>query len=80
MQPCRNIFGYVCRASEMQRIVREPQMTLLNIRRLPLVLDLDDTLVRLVGNAPGRYVPEEVAKQGKKKNHSPAALDLVCSV
>jgi hypothetical protein len=26
-----------------------------------LVLDLDDTLVRVVGNQPGRYVPEKQA-------------------
>ena len=34
--------------------------TLLRSRKLPLVLDLDDTLVRVVGgNNPDRYVPEE---------------------
>jgi hypothetical protein len=42
----------------MLRIIKEQQDGLLRQRRLPLVLDLDDTLVRLVGNETGRYVPE----------------------
>ncbi|RUS18702.1 hypothetical protein BC938DRAFT_475916 [Jimgerdemannia flammicorona] len=53
-----NIFGYICKHSDMQRIIREQQDGMLKLRRLPLVLDLDDTLVRLVGSEPGRYVPE----------------------
>jgi hypothetical protein len=43
----------------MLRIIKEQQEGLLRQRRLPLVLDLDDTLVRLVGNETGRYVPED---------------------
>lgn len=42
----------------MLRIIKEQQEGLLRQRRLPLVLDLDDTLVRLVGNETGRYVPD----------------------
>lgn len=58
--PGSNIFGYLCKHSEMKRIIREQQEGMLKLRRLPLVLDLDDTLVRLVGNEVGRYVPESV--------------------
>ncbi|KAJ3083463.1 hypothetical protein HK102_001059 [Quaeritorhiza haematococci] len=43
---------------DILRIISERAMGLLNSRKLPLVLDLDDTLVRVVGNEPGRYVPE----------------------
>jgi predicted HAD superfamily phosphohydrolase YqeG len=34
-------------------------------KRIPLVLDLDDTLVRMVGNNDTRYVPEALASLGK---------------
>ncbi|KAL1922653.1 uncharacterized protein VTP21DRAFT_10192 [Calcarisporiella thermophila] len=56
-----NIFGYLIKSREVERIVREQQENLLRQRRLPLVLDLDDTLVRLVGNSQDRYVKEHEA-------------------
>jgi hypothetical protein len=37
-------------------MVNDKTAALLKSRRLPLVLDLDDTLVRVVGDAPSRYV------------------------
>ncbi|KAG2171693.1 hypothetical protein INT43_008073 [Umbelopsis isabellina] len=61
LKPARdkaNLFGYLCKHSDMLRIIKEQQEGLLRQRRLPLVLDLDDTLVRLVGNETGRYVPD----------------------
>lgn len=42
----------------MIRIVRESLDELLAQRKLPLVLDLDDTLVRLVGEGSDRFVSE----------------------
>lgn len=42
----------------MIRIVKDSMYTLLRCRKLPLVLDLDDTLVRLVGEGNVRYVKE----------------------
>ena len=42
----------------MLRIVKEAMEGLLYSRKLPLVLDLDDTLVRLVGEGNDRHVPE----------------------
>jgi hypothetical protein len=39
---------------------------LLNMRRLPLVFDLDDTLVRLVGNPKDGYVPESHIPEGEE--------------
>ncbi|KAJ3403384.1 hypothetical protein HDU80_004237 [Chytriomyces hyalinus] len=52
-----NIFGYLIRASEVRRFVQINASTILAGRRLPLVLDLDDTLVRMIGTEEGRYVP-----------------------
>lgn len=42
----------------MIRIVKDSMDELFHFRKLPLVLDLDDTLVRLVGEGNDRYVPE----------------------
>ncbi|RKP34946.1 hypothetical protein BJ085DRAFT_13432, partial [Dimargaris cristalligena] len=56
-----NLFGYIYKRSNLQRIVVEQQRALLHSRRLPLVFDLDDTLVRVVANNDGRYVPEKEA-------------------
>ncbi|KAI8814132.1 hypothetical protein BJ742DRAFT_786511 [Cladochytrium replicatum] len=56
-----NIFGYLCKEEDVKRMIRDRAETFLRIRKLPLVLDLDDTLVRVVGNEPGRYIPEEQA-------------------
>jgi hypothetical protein len=60
----RTIFGYLCKPLELQKVIQEQADMLLRSRKLPLVLDLDDTLVRVVGNKPGRYVPEHQASQG----------------
>ncbi|KAJ1967450.1 hypothetical protein H4R34_006388, partial [Dimargaris verticillata] len=56
-----NLFGYIYRRSELKRIILNQQQSLLNHRRLPLVFDLDDTLVRVVANNDPRYVPEHEA-------------------
>ncbi|OAJ43609.1 hypothetical protein BDEG_26953 [Batrachochytrium dendrobatidis JEL423] len=53
-----NMFGYLCKGDMIAKVIQERADALLRTRKLPLVLDLDDTLVRVVGNAPGRYVPE----------------------
>ncbi|KAI8928316.1 hypothetical protein BC831DRAFT_423704 [Entophlyctis helioformis] len=58
-----NIFGYLCKADDITKVIQERAKMLLLSRKLPLVLDLDDTLVRVVGNAPGRYVPESEIAQ-----------------
>ncbi|KAJ3216411.1 RNA polymerase II [Dinochytrium kinnereticum] len=52
------LFGYLVRKTEMHNLIQTRANSLLVQRRLPLVLDLDDTLVRVVGNEQGRYVPE----------------------
>ncbi|KAJ3233980.1 hypothetical protein HDU81_001805 [Chytriomyces hyalinus] len=56
-----NIFGYLIKASEVRRFVQINASTILAGRRLPLVLDLDDTLVRMIGTEEGRYVPPSQA-------------------
>ncbi|KAG0235477.1 hypothetical protein BGW42_005263 [Actinomortierella wolfii] len=57
------IFGYIIKHSDMVSFINNQKYSMLRARRLPLVLDLDDTLVRLVGNGDKRYVPEtEAAK------------------
>ncbi|KAK3847595.1 MAG: hypothetical protein J3R72DRAFT_168129 [Linnemannia gamsii] len=53
-----NIFGYICKHDYLATVINGQKMNLLNNRRLPLVLDLDDTLVRLIGNERTRYVSE----------------------
>ncbi|KAI7866756.1 hypothetical protein BDF14DRAFT_1996313 [Spinellus fusiger] len=54
----RWLFGYLCRPDDIVRIIRESTRELFQQRKLPLVLDLDDTLVRLVGENDRRHVPE----------------------
>jgi hypothetical protein len=61
----RNIFGYICKHDYLANVINGQKMNLLNNRRLPLVLDLDDTLVRLIGNERTRYVSEADAMTGK---------------
>lgn len=66
--PCSfdsNIFGYVCKHDYLANVINGQKMNLLHNRRLPLVLDLDDTLVRLIGNERTRYVSEVDAMTGK---------------
>ncbi|KAG1456321.1 hypothetical protein G6F56_006855 [Rhizopus delemar] len=62
MKPSRDtecyMFGYLIRQIDMVRNVKDCVHDLVRHRKLPLVLDLDDTLVRLVGNENGRFVPE----------------------
>ncbi|KAG0197726.1 hypothetical protein BGX28_008772 [Mortierella sp. GBA30] len=54
----RSIFGYVIKHDDLANMINNQKINLLRSRRLPLVLDLDDTLVRLVGNERSRYVSE----------------------
>jgi hypothetical protein len=43
------VFGFICKSQDITaRLSREAQMVF-NENKLPLVLDLDDTLVRAVG-------------------------------
>ncbi|KAF9369927.1 hypothetical protein CPB97_003165, partial [Podila verticillata] len=53
-----NVFGYICQHDDLVKLISAQKFNLLKSRRLPLVLDLDDTLVRLVGNERTRYVSE----------------------
>ncbi|CAO3654934.1 unnamed protein product [Mucor hiemalis] len=52
------MFGYLIKHVDMIRIVKDSMNDIILQRKLPLVLDLDDTLVRLVGEGNDRYVPE----------------------
>ncbi|KAF9955138.1 hypothetical protein BGZ72_003983 [Mortierella alpina] len=54
----RSIFGYIVKHDDLANMINNQKVNLLRTRRLPLVLDLDDTLVRLVGNERSRYVSE----------------------
>ncbi|KAJ3410084.1 RNA polymerase II [Chytridiales sp. JEL 0842] len=56
-----NLFGYLVKASDMNTFIQQHVEMLMGLRRLPLVLDLDDTLVRVVGDEEGRYVKESDA-------------------
>ncbi|KAJ3143741.1 hypothetical protein HK101_003146 [Irineochytrium annulatum] len=53
-----NLFGYLVKSADMRNFIQMRANAFILQRKLPLVLDLDDTLVRVVGNEPGRYVPE----------------------
>jgi hypothetical protein len=55
-----NLFGYLCRPGELNHKIEERENALLRARKIPLVLDLDDTLVRIVyfnGDQSQRSVP-----------------------
>lgn len=61
LKPSRDkmyLFGYLIKHDDMIRIVKDSMNEIIYQRKLPLVLDLDDTLVRLVGEGNERYVPE----------------------
>lgn len=61
LKPSRDkmwLFGYLIKQVDMIRIVKESMNEIIFNRKLPLVLDLDDTLVRLVGEGSPRFVPE----------------------
>ncbi|KAI8341668.1 NLI interacting factor-like phosphatase-domain-containing protein [Chlamydoabsidia padenii] len=61
LKPSRDrqwLFGYLIKHDDVMRIVKESMDELMMQRKLPLVLDLDDTLVRLVGEGSDRFVPE----------------------
>ncbi|KAF9186837.1 hypothetical protein BGZ50_002247 [Haplosporangium sp. Z 11] len=62
-----NIFGYICKHGDLANLISKQKYNLLKARRLPLVLDLDDTLVRLVGSERTRYVSEENAAKVPKR-------------
>ncbi|KAI9593161.1 hypothetical protein BDF19DRAFT_170865 [Syncephalis fuscata] len=65
LKPARDkqtLFGYICEPTALRNCAVQQIQHLLNSRRLPLVLDLDDTLVRLISDDdPVRYVPEKQA-------------------
>ncbi|KAI9352194.1 hypothetical protein BDR26DRAFT_832677 [Obelidium mucronatum] len=58
-----NFFGYLVRASDLRNFIQQRMAMIVASRKLPLVLDLDDTLVRMIGNEEGRYVPPQQALQ-----------------
>ncbi|KAI8905936.1 hypothetical protein EDD86DRAFT_248875 [Gorgonomyces haynaldii] len=59
-----NLFGFLVKQADVTAFIQKRVSDLLKTRRLPLVLDLDDTLVRAVGDEPGRYVPlHEIANR-----------------
>jgi predicted HAD superfamily phosphohydrolase YqeG len=61
------VFGYLCRTIDIHRVVQDQVDQLLRSRRLPLVLDLDDTLVRVVADDnPDKYVPKVLSETGIK--------------
>ncbi|KAI9319727.1 hypothetical protein BX666DRAFT_1319475 [Dichotomocladium elegans] len=55
------LFGYLCKREDIIQAARSAMEAIVFNRKLPLVLDLDDTLVRLVGDGNDRYVPESDA-------------------
>ncbi|KAJ3083524.1 hypothetical protein HDU99_008899 [Rhizoclosmatium hyalinum] len=57
-----NFFGYLIRASDLRNFIQQRMTMMTTSRKLPLVLDLDDTLVRMIGNEEGRYVPPHMAE------------------
>ncbi|KAJ3004030.1 UNVERIFIED_CONTAM: hypothetical protein HDU68_005371 [Siphonaria sp. JEL0065] len=59
-----NFFGYLIRASDLRNFIQQRMTMTVASRKLPLVLDLDDTLVRMIGNEEGRYVPPHLAQLG----------------
>lgn len=60
------LFGYICDREAIPQIIKHQVDLLLRSRRIPLVLDLDDTLVRVVAdNNPKKYVPKRECEQGK---------------
>lgn len=52
------MFGYLLKQSDIIGFVKESVTELMKYRKLPLVLDLDDTLVRLIGEGSDRFVKE----------------------
>ncbi|KAJ3099896.1 hypothetical protein HDU97_002680 [Phlyctochytrium planicorne] len=54
-----NLMGYLIRSIDLRNSIQAKSNQFLLSRRLPLVLDLDDTLVRVVGDGDSRYVPED---------------------
>ncbi|KAI8084654.1 NLI interacting factor-like phosphatase-domain-containing protein [Halteromyces radiatus] len=70
LKPARGkgwLFGYLIKQDDVIRMVKESRDELMMQRKLPLVLDLDDTLVRLVGEGSERFVPEnDLPKYGNR--------------
>lgn len=42
------VLGFLLKPAEIQRVIDDKAMSLLKSRKLPLILDLDDTLIRVV--------------------------------
>ncbi|KAJ3297822.1 hypothetical protein HK104_000076 [Borealophlyctis nickersoniae] len=60
----KNLFGYLIRRDDLLQAIADSETQVLVSRKLPLVLDLDDTMVRVVGNTE-RYIPEDQLPLGK---------------
>lgn len=61
----RYLFGYLCKREEIVQSAKTAMESVIFNKKLPLVLDLDDTLVRLVGDGNDRHVPESEAHRCK---------------
>lgn len=59
------IFGYLIRPEDIKKVIRDRADLFFKARKIPLVLDLDDTLVRAVGEETGRYVHPSQVELGK---------------
>ncbi|KAJ3137418.1 hypothetical protein HK100_000687 [Physocladia obscura] len=57
-----NVFGYLVRAADVRNFIQQRLTMLTTSRKLPLVLDLDDTLVRMVGSDERGNVPPNQAE------------------
>ncbi|KAJ3393533.1 hypothetical protein HDU84_001663 [Entophlyctis sp. JEL0112] len=56
-----NFFGYLVRASDLRNFIQQRLNVFTMSRKLPLVLDLDDTLVRMVGGEEKNNVSPQLA-------------------
>jgi len=56
--------GYVYKVSVLQQLLTDQRLRLLQMRKLPLVLDLDDTILRAVGDEGVKKVSERDAQSG----------------
>ncbi|KAI8995128.1 hypothetical protein BC832DRAFT_536024 [Gaertneriomyces semiglobifer] len=51
--------GYLQRQFTLRSLLNSKVQDLISKRKLPLVLDIDDTLLRIVGNNSAKYIPTE---------------------
>ncbi|TPX30698.1 hypothetical protein SmJEL517_g05786 [Synchytrium microbalum] len=57
-----HVFGYLIKAADLLPRIHNASINLLRQRKLPLVLDLDDTLVRMIGSMKGNLSVEQAAR------------------